>query len=224
MKKIILALMFLVVGAYSMQNYRAVPMDKAILLQKGKDKKYCHVCGMTLPMFYRTNHAATNSKGEAIQYCSITCLVKDMTVNHKHLKNFKVVDNDTLKFIDSNKAYFVVGSKKPGTMSMVSKYAFASKKSAEKFAKENGGKIMTFGELLEMVKQRQKKELAMIAKKQKMMAQKGAVFYRKMCQKTDKKFNTVAEAKAFVVENNLCGNIRGKKLQIVGLYLVNRNK
>lgn len=222
MKKIILALMFLVVGAYAMQNYRAVPMDKAILLQKGKDKKYCHVCGMTLPMFYKTNHAATNSKGDEIQYCSITCLVKDMTVNHKHLTHFKVVDNDTLKFIDSKKAYFVVGSKKPGTMSMVSKYAFGSKKSAIKFAKMNGGKIMRFGELLEMVKQRQKKELAMIAKKQKMMAQKGAMFYHKMCKKTDETFSSIAQAKSFVVKNNLCGNIKGKKLQMVGLYLFKR--
>jgi len=222
MKKIILALMFLVVGAYAMQNYRAVPMDKAILLQKGKDKKYCHVCGMTLPMFYRTNHAASTPDGSEMQYCSITCLVKDDIVNHKHLSHYKVVDNDTLKFIDSKKAYFVVGSKKPGTMSMISKYAFGSKKSAEKFAKENGGKIMKFDELYKMVKNRQDKELAMIAKKQKMMAQKGGMFYHKMCKKTDRTFTSIPKAKAFLTQSQICGNIKGKKLQMVGLYLVKR--
>jgi hypothetical protein len=43
-----------------------------------------------------------------------------------------------------------------------------------------------------------------------------------MCQKTEEKFATVADAKSFIVANKLCKDLEGKKLQAVGLYLKNR--
>jgi hypothetical protein len=52
-----------------------------------------------------------------------------------------------------------------------------------------------------------------------MMAQKGAMMYKKMCQKTDKTFTSVAEAKAYVSEHKLCGSLNPKQLQAIGLYL-----
>ncbi len=64
----------------------------------------------------------------------------------------KVVDNTTLEFIDVIKSWYVVGSSKPGTMTMTSKYAFGKKDDAQKFAKEHGGKVMTFYALLDSVK------------------------------------------------------------------------
>lgn len=42
------------------------------------------------------------------------------------------------------KAYYVVGSSKPATMSRTSKYAFSSQTKAKAFAKEFGGKVMSF--------------------------------------------------------------------------------
>jgi hypothetical protein len=62
----------------------------------------------------------------------------------------------------------------------------------------------------------------MISKTQAMMSQKGEMIYGKMCQKTDKKFATTAEAKAFIVNNKLCQGLNGRQLQAVGLYLKNR--
>jgi len=207
--------------ANPMKNYRAVPLKDATLLKTGKDKMYCSVCGMTLPMFYRTNHAAKHD-GKFDQYCSITCEITDMIVNKKKMTDFKVVDNTTLKFIDANKAYFVVGSKKPGTMSMISKYAFGTKEAALKFQKENGGKLMNFKDLVAMVKAKLQKDLAMIKKKQTMMIKKGKIMYTKMCQKINKNFNSVADAKAYLVKTQACGNIRGKRLQAIGLYLTHK--
>ncbi len=223
MKKLLISLLILSVGlsAMQMKNYRAVPIKKATLLKSGNEKMYCSVCGMTLPMFYRTNHAADHDHKHD-QYCSVTCLVEDMVINGKEMSNFKVVDNTTLKFIPSKDAYFVVGSKKPGTMSMVSKYAFGTKAAAQKFQKENGGKIMRFDAVINLVKARQAKELAMIKKKQAMMAKKGGMMYNKMCKKTDKHFTSTAQAKAFLKESQICGNIKGKKLQVIGLYLSKR--
>ena len=202
------------------KNYRAVPFNKAEILQSGETKMFCPKCGMTLPMFYRTNHAA-KVNGKMQQFCSIHCLVEAMNQDG-NVTDIQVVDNSTLKFIPVSKAYYVVGSSKPGTMSKVSKYAFGTQEAAQKFAKEYGGKVMKFDDVLAMVKDSFKKESSMIAKKQKMMAKKGEMIYNKKCQKIDKKFNSVAEAKAYIKSSKACGDIKGKPLQAVGLYLIHR--
>ncbi len=228
MKKIFLSVLVMVVSMYAMgndkpmKNFRAVPMDQATLLKTDKNKKYCTVCGMTLPMFYKTNHAAKHN-GHDEQYCSIVCAVEDSVVNSKKLTNFKTVDNSTLKFIDSKDAYFVVGSSKPGTMSVVSKYAFGTQEAAQKFAKKNGGEIMRFDALYKYVKKSQAKDMAATKKRQAKAIKKGSMMYKKMCKKTDKSFSTTADAKSFLVESKICGNIKGKKLQAIGMYLVKRS-
>jgi len=202
-------------------RYTAVPMNKAELVQEGESKNYCPVCGMTLPMFYKTSHAGKSKDGMK-QYCSIHCLVEDNIVNKAQLSELKVVDNTTLKLVDSKGAFFIVGSNKPATMSMVSKYAFAKKEDALKFAKENGGEIKTFDDVYAMVSEDLKKESAMIAKRQKKMQMMGGKVYNKICKKTDEKFSSTADAKTFVTKNKLCGNLKGKKLQAVGIYLSRR--
>ena len=203
-----------------MKMFQAVPKGKATLLQEGKAKAFCPECGMTLPMFYKTNHVATVN-GKVKQYCSIHCMAEDMSKGSK-LTDIKVVDTNSLKFIDATKAFYVVGSNKKGTMTAVSKYAFTEKTDAEAFAKANGGKVTDFNGALETAKGDFAKDSKMIAKKQAMMAQKGEIMYGKMCQKTDKKFATTAEAKAFMVENKLCKNLNPKQMQAIGLYLKNR--
>ena len=205
----------------TMKMFQSVNPKDATLLQKGKEKKYCPVCGMNLPMFYKTNHAA-EVHGDEKQYCSLHCLVEDEELNHADLQDIKVIDVPSLKFIDAKTAYYVVGSKKKGTMSMISKYAFKNLEDAKKFAKKNGGKVTDFNGAYNEAKKDFKNDARMIAKKQAMMAKKGAMIYNKMCQQTDKKFSSVAEAKAFVVDHKLCKNLNGKKLQAVGLYLYKR--
>jgi len=200
--------------------FQMVPADKATILQEGNAKMFCPECGMALPMFYKTNHAATVD-GKDKQYCSIHCVVEDIKKGSK-LTDIKVVDVNSLKFIDANKAFYVVGSSKKGTMTMVSKYAFASRVNAEAFAKENGGEVVDYAGAYKAAEADFDKDAAMVAKKQKMMAQKGEMMYGKMCQKTDKKFAATAEAKAFIVENELCKDLNPKQLQAVGLYLKSR--
>jgi nitrous oxide reductase accessory protein NosL len=198
--------------------FQSVNVKEATLLQQGNEKKFCSICGMNLPMFYKTNHVATVD-GKVKQYCSLHCLVEDKEFNHADVKNIKVVDVHSLKFLDAKKAYYVVASKKKGTMSMVSKYAFASEAKAKEFAHKFGGKVMRFDEAYAEAKKDFAHDARMIAKKQKMMAQKGAMMYKKMCQKTDKTFTSVAEAKAYVSEHKLCGSLNPKQLQAIGLYL-----
>ncbi len=200
--------------------FQTVPMDKATILQEGKTKMFCPECGMTLPMFYKTNHAATVD-GKVKQYCSLYCIVEDTKKGSK-LTDIKVVDVNSLKFIDADKAFYVVGSSKKGTMTMVSKYAFASKVNAEAFAKENGGEVVDYAGAYKAAETDFDKDSKMVSKKQGMMAEKGEMMYGKMCQKTDEKFATTAEAKAFIMKNNLCKDLNPKQLQAVGLYLKGR--
>jgi len=225
MKKLIISLLLLTVGLNAMnmhKNYRTVPLKDATLLKTGKEKMYCSVCGMTLPMFYKTNHAAKHDHKND-QYCSITCMIEDMVVNGKDLSEFKVVDNTTLKFIPSKDAFFIVGSNKPGTMSMVSKYAFGTKDAALKFQKANGGELMNFKTLVMLVKKSQAKEMKATKKRQAKAIKKGAKMYKKMCQTTSKKFTSTAQAKAYLKSSKICGNIKGKKLQAIGMYLVHKD-
>ena len=204
-----------------MKMFQSVPMDKATILQSGKAKMFCSACGMTLPMFYKTNHAATH-KGHTEQYCSLHCLAEVNMKSEGALRDIKVVDVTSLKFIDVKDATYVVGSSKKGTMSMKSKYAFAKKADAVKFAKKFGGDIMNFKGAYRVALRGLDKEMKMIAKKQAKMAKKGMMIYNKMCKKTDLKFNSTAEAKAFVKSSKICGDIKGKKLQAVGIYLGRR--
>jgi len=203
------------------KNYRAVPFEKAEILQTGKDKMFCPKCGMTLPMFYRTNHAATVD-GKVQQFCSMYCLVEAMNSGAK-VEDVKVVDNSTLKFIDANKAFYVVGSNKPATMAKkVSKYAFGTEEAAKKFAQEFGGKVMSYKDALEIAKKDFDSDTEAKKMRQAKAAKKGEMIYNKRCKKIDVKFDNVAQAKAYINENKVCGNLTGKPLQAVGLYLISK--
>ncbi|MEA3290443.1 MAG: 4Fe-4S binding protein, partial [Campylobacterota bacterium] len=92
--------------------FQTVPFKDATLLQIGKDKASCPTCGMKLPMFYKTNHAAVH-EAKNLQFCSIHCMVDEIHNNKKQLSDLKAVDTKNLKFIDAKKAFYVVGSKKP---------------------------------------------------------------------------------------------------------------
>ncbi len=132
-------------------RFQSVSPEKAILLQSGKEKTSCAICGMHLPTFYKTNYAADTKKGTK-QYCSLHCVVHDNEVNKTDLTNLRVVDTNSLKMIPALKAYYVVGSSKAATMSRVSKYAFGKKSEADAFAKAFGGKVMKFYDAYDVAK------------------------------------------------------------------------
>jgi len=122
--------------------FQSVNENEASLVQSGKEKRYCYMCGMDLVKFYKTSHTSTHEDTH-YQYCSIHCL-EDHLGQGVTLKNPKVVDITSLKLISVAQAQYVVGSSKRGTMTRVSKYAFSNKKDAKKFQTEFGGEIMDF--------------------------------------------------------------------------------
>jgi hypothetical protein len=55
-----------------------------------------------------------------------------------------------------------------------------------------------------------------------MMAKKGEMIYNKKCQKIDLKFNSIADAKAYITKTKSCQGLNPKALQAVGIYLFRR--
>jgi hypothetical protein len=130
------------------KRFQSVDTKDFIALQEGENKLNCPECGMKLPMFFKTNHAATVN-GKVKQYCSIHCLADDKHNHKSQLTDMKVVAVDTLKFINVKDAIYVVGSEKKGTMSGLSKYAFEGRMSARRFADKYQGRVMNFDEAYE---------------------------------------------------------------------------
>ncbi len=221
---IIMLLLLVSANATPMKMFQSVDVKDATLLQKSKTKMFCPTCGMHLPMFYKTNHAA-KINGVDQQFCCIHCIADEMQNNKVPLTNIRVVDVTSLKFIDASEATYVVGSDVKGTMTMVSKYAFASQADAKEFAAKHGGKILNFEQTYALVKKGLAKESMMIGKKQMKMAQKGKMIVEKMCDASKiKPAFFVAEAKIQVMKSGACKNLNGKQLQAVGLYIANKGK
>jgi len=223
MKLVNLFLALMVVFSLNLSAYDFSKMSKnPTLLQSGKEKMWCHICGMSLKMFYKTSHAVKLKNGKTRQYCSIRCLAKDFANIKDNIKEILVVDAKSGKFIDAKKAFYVVGSKVKGTMSKVSKVAFTKKEDAKEFQKEFGGKIVSFKEAFEIAKKSLKADTMMLKKKLKMMVfPKGKMLYKKMC-KSDvdgSKFKSIGELKTYLLTSKVCGDVKGKKLQMLALYI-----
>lgn len=192
------------------------------LMQTGPAKAWCGECGMNLTKFYKTNHAVVLKDGSKKQFCSMHCLAAEYPKLKNRIEEILVVDAKSGKFIPVGHAWYVVGSKIPGTMSKISKIAFASKEDALAFAKRYGGDVMRFDEAfakqLEMV---QDENMALEKKKRKKVYPIGKRIYKKRCKSDVNKsaFTTIADLKSYLATSKVCGNLKGKKLQAVSLYI-----
>jgi len=221
---IILAIFAALSFSYAEGKFSKMATIQPELLQKGEAKKWCPVCGMNLKMFWKTSHAVILNDGTAKQYCSIRCLAADYPNIKDKIKKILVVDAKTQKLTDATKAYYVVGSKVPGTMSKVSKIAFANKADAEAFQKEYGGKIVTFDEAFKEAQESLKADTAMIKKKKMMkMYPMGAKIAKKMCDTSKLDLNSykkISDLKADIVNKKICKKpLNEKQLQVLALYL-----
>jgi nitrous oxide reductase accessory protein NosL len=206
----------------SAKSFSKVASVEPVLVQKGSEKQWCPVCGMSLKMFYKTSHTSKLQNGTKRQYCSMRCLVLDMKEYGIDTKTIKVIDAKTQKLIDADDAFYVVDSKVKGTMSRVSKLAFASKNDAETFAKKYKGKVVDFTTALNMAKKSLKSDIAMIKKKKiKKIYPMGKKIFKKMCKKdidlTD--YIEINELKADIKNKKLCHHLKEKQLQALSLYL-----
>ena len=204
------------------ENFQTVESKDATLVKTDSSKEFCNVCAMHLTKYYKTNHVAEFKNGHKEQYCSLHCLAEVHKNHAEKIKNIQVVDTRSLKLIDALKAYYVVGSSKEGTMSSSSEYAFFTKEDAEKFKKEFRGEIHNFNETLKLTKDKLSKDNESIDEKRVPIAIKGKKIFESMCDVNQiKEFNSIGEAKQYLIDNNTCKNLDAQMLQAVSVYLYN---
>jgi nitrous oxide reductase accessory protein NosL len=125
-------------------------------------KGVCHNCGMMRPMWARTWHTYT-SEGETLHVCSMHCLAEATLNAGTSPENVQAaLYLDPATTIPADQAFYVVGSRAPGTMTMNSKLAFATKEEAEKFAAECGGSVVQFSDAYQAAQMTIAKENKMI--------------------------------------------------------------
>ncbi|EKD35658.1 MAG: hypothetical protein ACD_75C01826G0004 [uncultured bacterium] len=109
----------------------------------------CTYCGMDRAKYAYSRILIEYDDGTSFGACSLRCAAVDLANNiDKTPKAIGVGDYDSKKLIDAERAFWVVGGKKPGVMTMNAKWAFEEKGAAEKFIKENGGVMATFDDAI----------------------------------------------------------------------------
>ena len=132
-------IMFLLSGIVA---YAQTPPD----VQQHKSCKYCN---MDREKFAHSRMLIEFTDGSSTGLCSIHCAALELAQSFdREPKAILVGDYNQKNLIDAEKAYWVIGGKKPGVMTKTAKWAFAEKKDAEDFIKENEGKLGTFEEAM----------------------------------------------------------------------------
>ncbi|AGH82361.1 hypothetical protein PCNPT3_12125 [Psychromonas sp. CNPT3] len=203
---------------------------KHVFINSGSEKHFCTLCGMHLKKFYKTNYIVSLQGKDEKQVCSIhgvSALLKEFPFSH--VDAIRVVDFNTQRFIDTQDAYYVLGSNIKGTMSITSKLAFASKNDALAFIKKEGGQLTRFkAALLNADNDFAMDNKRIFKKRSKMMYAKGEMIFKTQCDATklislqkegqQGKHLHVGALKALMIDNNICSAIKGKRLQMAALY------
>ncbi len=225
-KKTIILITLLIFSTINLnaENFTKVASSKPVLVQSGKEKEWCPICGMSIKMFYKTSHTSKlfNHNNKDRQYCSVRCLVVDMKEYTIDLKSIKVVDASSQQLISAINAFYVVESKVKGTMSKVSKLAFATKNDANEFIKKYGGRVVSFKEVLKMAEASLKSDISMVTKKkEKKIYPMGKKIFTKMCKQDIKltDYLEINELKSDIKNKKLCKPLKEKQLQALSLYL-----
>lgn len=199
--------------------FQSVEKDKAILRKSNLSKMYCSKCGMSLIKFYKTNHYFGNE-----QVCSMHCLLEILKDN-SNFDEIEVVTADELKFRKVKEVYYVVGSKKEGTMTSISKYAFSNIDNANKFQIDFGGEICNFEKALEKAKENYENDLKMIIKKRESKVYESGkkIFENNKIDKINlDKFENIADLKFYLKKNNEV--LEDNQLQALSLFLWDKIK
>ncbi len=109
----------------------------------------CKHCGMNRQQFAYSRALVEYDDGTAVGTCSVHCLAINLALSTgKTPKAMMAADYYSKKLVDAERAFWVLGGKKAGVMSIKGKWAFEEKKDATKFIKENGGQLATFDRVM----------------------------------------------------------------------------
>jgi len=184
------------------------------------NSKWCDFSGELLINSYKTNYIVKLTDGTNKQYASIRFLANDYDSIKSRLKQILVIDSVTQKFIDVSNAFFVVNSKAKTKFTQYSKIAFSDKKDALKFIEKYQGDIRKFEFVLYMATRDLKSDKEYFFNLQNKLYKKGLNIYNKKCNNIDiKNYSSLIDLKLDIQNNNLCGKLNEKKLQLVSKYI-----
>ena len=130
----------------------------------------CKYCGMDRQKFAHSRMLIEYEDGSGFGSCSVHCLAVDLAQSiDKTPKVIQVADYNTKNLGDAEKAHWVIGGKKPGVMTKTAKWAFADKKDAEAFIKENEGKLANFEDAMKATYEDMHSDTKMIREKRAKM-------------------------------------------------------
>ena len=109
----------------------------------------CASCGMDRKAYGYSRMLVQYEDGAMVGTCSLHCAVVELDANRgRTVKSLLVADRDSRTLIDVTHAIWVMGGGKRGVMTQQPTWAFQSKAGAEAFMKANGGKMVTWAEVL----------------------------------------------------------------------------
>jgi len=123
---------------------------------KVEDPQNCKYCNMDRTKYAHSRMMITYIDGTSTGVCSINCAVIDMNLTKNEVKKAEVGDYNSKKLIDAKTATWVIGGSKKGVMTPEAKWAFADKNAAEAFIKANGGKLVTFDDVVKATEEEHK--------------------------------------------------------------------
>jgi copper chaperone NosL len=119
--------------------------------QEARDPTRCTYCRMITAQHPQTRVLIEYDDGAQHEFCSIYCAAIDLAINlDKGPAFIRVADYFSRELIDAENAFWVIGGIKIGVMTRRGKWAFLEKKEAESFISENGGKLATFDQALQV--------------------------------------------------------------------------
>ena len=130
----------------------------------------CKFCGMDREKFAHSRMLIEYADGTTVGVCSIHCMAIDFILNmDKAPKAVWVGDYRTKNLIDAEKAFWIIGGNKMGVMTNRAKWAFEKKGDAEKFMKEDSGKLAFFDEAIKATYDDIYEDTKMVREKRKTM-------------------------------------------------------
>lgn len=146
------------------------PPDEQPLTDELKKYPRCPYCGMSREQWHHSRHLVQYDDGLVDGTCSIHCLAISLVLNLD--RGPKLIyaadfgsDQPIKPLVEVDKATYLVGSELKGTMSSISKMAFASLAQAESVQHAKGGELANFDQALEQTYLGMARDTMMIRKR-----------------------------------------------------------
>jgi nitrous oxide reductase accessory protein NosL len=127
-------------------------LKKGVIIEPVDNQDHCVVCNMYPARYPRHKCQMITKEKQVHHFCSTQCLFECLGHPQKYIKKevvpFRiwVVDFPSGAWISGKTAYYVAGSRQHGPMGLEA-IVFDNKKAAGDFARKEGGKLLTFGQV-----------------------------------------------------------------------------